>query len=155
MSIRQTSRRRSETRALRDALQTQQRRFQAAARAAKQTIQDDRLADTGLVADVAERSEADVREDVDLALFAIRNEMLADTNRALIQVGAGRYGRCEECGARIGPDRLEALPWATRCGPCEEIREARTDRDSAARTRRLARGLAALRRLRRGRPVRV
>jgi RNA polymerase-binding transcription factor DksA len=135
-------------------LEAQRRRYQSAAETAKQAIKEDQSADLDQVADVAERSEADVREDVDLALFALRNEMLEETERALIQLGAGQYGRCIECGTEIAPDRLEALPAATRCWPCEEAHEAVSDRQSAAQTGHLARELSALRRATHVRPPR-
>jgi RNA polymerase-binding transcription factor DksA len=38
---------------------------------------------------------------------------LADVERALQRIDDGRYGTCEACGAKIGDDRLEAMP-ATR-----------------------------------------
>jgi RNA polymerase-binding transcription factor DksA len=43
---------------------------------------------------------------------------LAELDRALAAVAAGRYGVCERCGRPIGPDRLGARPSATRCIDC-------------------------------------
>lgn len=31
----------------------------------------------------------------------------------------GAYGVCEDCGQKIVPERLEALPEATRCVACQ------------------------------------
>lgn len=31
----------------------------------------------------------------------------------------GAYGICEDCGKKIAPERLEALPEATRCIECQ------------------------------------
>jgi phage/conjugal plasmid C-4 type zinc finger TraR family protein len=31
----------------------------------------------------------------------------------------GGYGVCEDCGTRIAPERLEAIPNATRCVTCQ------------------------------------
>jgi DnaK suppressor protein len=31
----------------------------------------------------------------------------------------GAYGICEDCGGKIGDERLEALPDATRCVACQ------------------------------------
>lgn len=36
----------------------------------------------------------------------------------------GTYGLCRECGAAIPRRRLEAMPTATLCVPCQERREA-------------------------------
>jgi DnaK suppressor protein len=43
---------------------------------------------------------------------------LADARRALEKVDEGTYGRCDECGQRIGTERLAALPSATLCLSC-------------------------------------
>jgi RNA polymerase-binding transcription factor DksA len=37
---------------------------------------------------------------------------------ALERVEQSTYGRCEQCGAPIDPERLEALPTTTRCANC-------------------------------------
>jgi RNA polymerase-binding transcription factor DksA len=42
-------------------------------------------------------------------------DMLTDVRRALVKVGDGTYGRCDDCSEPIPPERLEALPWAIRC----------------------------------------
>ena len=44
----------------------------------------------------------------------IRDEALA----ALERVDRGTYGRCENCGEAIIPERLEALPYTRHCTPC-------------------------------------
>jgi len=41
--------------------------------------------------------------------------MLTEVKRAQEKLADGSYGRCDECGVEIGPERLEARPWATRC----------------------------------------
>jgi RNA polymerase-binding transcription factor DksA len=35
----------------------------------------------------------------------------------------GGYGTCEDCSRKIAPERLEALPDATRCIRCQSIWE--------------------------------
>jgi DnaK suppressor protein len=35
------------------------------------------------------------------------------------RLAQGGYGVCEECGQKIAPERLEALPDATRCVSCQ------------------------------------
>lgn len=42
-------------------------------------------------------------------------QVLDDVRRAQVKLAEGTYGRCDRCGAAIGADRLEALPWAVRC----------------------------------------
>ncbi|MEO8477927.1 MAG: TraR/DksA C4-type zinc finger protein [Actinomycetota bacterium] len=45
---------------------------------------------------------------------------LRDVERALAKMDAGTYGTCERCGGAIGPERLEALPWALLCIDCKQ-----------------------------------
>jgi DnaK suppressor protein len=44
--------------------------------------------------------------------------MLEDVERSLQKLDEGTYGSCDSCGEPIGADRLEAMPWATRCVRC-------------------------------------
>lgn len=45
-------------------------------------------------------------------------EEIAQVDRALAQLAAGRYGLCESCGEKIEAGRLEAIPFATQCINC-------------------------------------
>ena len=40
---------------------------------------------------------------------------LRDVERALDKLDEGTYGSCDVCGAPIGAERLEAIPWAVLC----------------------------------------
>lgn len=44
---------------------------------------------------------------------------LAEIDLALDRLRSGRYGRCVDCGRAIGRDRLDVLPSAARCMPCQ------------------------------------
>jgi RNA polymerase-binding transcription factor DksA len=44
----------------------------------------------------------------------IRDEVAA----ALERINRGTYGRCENCGRDIVPERLDALPYVRHCTPC-------------------------------------
>jgi DnaK suppressor protein len=46
-------------------------------------------------------------------------------DRALFKLGSERYGRCEQCGKAIPQSRLEAVPAAAMCLPCEQAEETR------------------------------
>ena len=73
------------------------------------------------------------RDDLDLALLQMRGETLARIDAALRRLEAGVYGVCGDCDQLIASERLRALPFAARCRPCEEAREAAaTSRRSAA-----------------------
>lgn len=49
---------------------------------------------------------------------------IARVEHALARLEAGTYGACEDCGKRIAPQRLEAVPYATTCIKCAHQREA-------------------------------
>jgi RNA polymerase-binding protein DksA len=63
--------------------------------------------DDEMVADVAARRKRDLQR----------------IDRALADLDAGRYGKCEDCDEPIAPKRLKALPFATRCVACQAATE--------------------------------
>jgi DnaK suppressor protein len=89
------------------------------------------------VFDAVESSEADIQEDIELALIQMKSETLNKINDALARLEQGDYGNCFECGEEIAEKRLRALPFAVRCKDCEEAREAaeQRERQLAARGR--------------------
>ncbi len=48
--------------------------------------------------------------------------MLTGVTRARVKVAEGTYEICDRCGDFIGAERLQALPWATRCLTCARLR---------------------------------
>ena len=44
---------------------------------------------------------------------------LSEIDLALDRLRCGRYGECVDCGEAIGRNRLEVLPAAARCMPCQ------------------------------------
>jgi DnaK suppressor protein len=95
---------------------------------------------TGVV-DAVETSEADIQEDIELALIQMKAETLQRINEALERLEEGTYGFCNECGEEIAPQRLRALPFAIRCKDCEEARELAVKRERALSQRRTAAAL--------------
>lgn len=47
-------------------------------------------------------------------------DLLDKTRKALANLRTGRYGKCENCGMDIEPQRLEAMPTATLCIACSK-----------------------------------
>ena len=43
---------------------------------------------------------------------------LGQIERALERLEAGIYGLCEQCGERIGAERLRVVPYAAQCRRC-------------------------------------
>ena len=95
--------------------------------------------------DDGEVSEADVQEDIELALVQLQRETLERIDAALTRLDHGLYGRCTECGEDITTARLRALPFAVRCLDCEEAREADTARQRSQSRRPALFGEASLR----------
>jgi DnaK suppressor protein len=58
-------------------------------------------------------------DDALAALIASARQAVADTAQALRRMAEGSYGTCERCTATIPPQRLEAMPHARLCVPCQ------------------------------------
>ncbi len=91
---------------------------------------------TAGVVDAEETSVADIQEDIELALIQMKAETLTRINEALGRLEENTYGRCNECGQEISPQRLRALPFAIRCKDCEEARERALERERQLSSRR-------------------
>jgi len=83
------------------------------------------------VRDSVESSEAEIQEDIDLALLQLKAETLDKIEEALARLDERSYGYCYECGEEISKQRLASLPFAVRCTRCEEIREEAERREQA------------------------
>lgn len=60
--------------------------------------------------------------DTVAALIDSTRQALADTTKALKRMTDGSYGHCEQCGGEIPAERLEILPHARFCVPCQSRR---------------------------------
>lgn len=74
-------------------------------------------------AEVREQAEADLLADTDIGQLQLELDDLKSIDDALARVGAGSYGMCAGCGARIAPRRLQAQPAARMCLSCQETLE--------------------------------
>ena len=75
--------------------------------------------------DRPEDSPAQVASARDLE-FAINEHETAELDQidqALKRLDQGVYGICLDCGMEVAPERLQALPQAARCMPCQEKAE--------------------------------
>ena len=64
-------------------------------------------------------------------LFRIRDrerKLISKIDEALGRIEDGSYGKCEECGADIGLERLRARPVTTLCIDCKSLQEAQERR---------------------------
>ncbi len=61
---------------------------------------------------VTDRATADT-------IHRILDEDAIQAEHARARIAEGGYGVCEDCSGKIAPERLEALPDATRCVSCQ------------------------------------
>jgi DnaK suppressor protein len=52
-------------------------------------------------------------------IHRILEQDAAQAEHARERLAEGTYGVCEDCSQKIAPERLEALPEATRCIACQ------------------------------------
>jgi RNA polymerase-binding transcription factor DksA len=69
--------------------------------------------------EIAAEREPEVIEGV-VALMARNGFLLRQVLDALDRIARDSYGKCLNCGERVCPPGLAALPWATLCQPCED-----------------------------------
>ena len=55
------------------------------------------------------------------AMSVLLEQRLCEIDDALAKIDGGTYGLCERCGKEIPPRRLEVLPFATLCVPCQSL----------------------------------
>ncbi|MEU4675513.1 TraR/DksA C4-type zinc finger protein [Micromonospora sp. NPDC023737] len=71
---------------------------------------------TELTADTGDPGEAHTRQ----ALIATTRQSIEQIAGALRRVAEGTYGVCERCRGEIPAERLEILPHARFCVPCQQ-----------------------------------
>ena len=80
--------------------------------------------------DLIENDMINVNDSVDEATSSITQTLLSTMNKnnqqkimaieaALRRVVEGNFGSCISCGENISKERLEAVPWATKCINCK------------------------------------
>ena len=82
------------------------------------------------VRDLAENSEVNLCENIELALLQIKTGTLTRIDQALGRLMQGLYGYCLDCGEEISEKRLRALPFAVLCKDCQETHEATKQSES-------------------------
>jgi DnaK suppressor protein len=111
--LRQTEQRLiSRRRALRAALAGDQRLLQA-------------LSDSAGVGDEVDAAVISEQAEIRSQLAQVESRELAQIDRAIEKIRAGRYGSCEICERPISPQRLKYLPYAAECIDCARREERR------------------------------
>ena len=80
---------------------------------------DEEIPETGM----ADTATVTVDRELDYSLEENSSHVLREIEAALGRIDAGTFGVCERCGKPIGEDRLDAMPYATKCIECKRQEE--------------------------------
>lgn len=64
------------------------------------------------------------RLNADIDVLETETVMLDEIDEALRRIKEGSFGVCADCGQTIPEERLEVIPYATRCVACAEKSES-------------------------------
>ncbi len=72
---------------------------------------------------LADSATATLNREIDYTLEENSEHVLAAIEEALSRIDEGTFGTCARCGKTIAEERLEAIPYATRCIDCKRLEE--------------------------------
>jgi len=105
--------------------------FAELAREFGERVGEDALTSQDEKIEIGDRSVSVLGQDVELERLAMKRRELRRVDDALSRLDEGVYGLCEDCDAEIAEERLEILPFATRCVECERRKEVEAKRIEA------------------------
>jgi DnaK suppressor protein len=73
--------------------------------------------------DIADKASNSYTKEFLFSLSNNERDMLQLVDEALLRIDDRRYGTCVVCEEELDRKRLEAVPWAKRCVPCQEKQE--------------------------------
>jgi RNA polymerase-binding protein DksA len=72
---------------------------------------------------LADSATATLNREIDYSLEENAENVLNAIEGALQRIDNGTFGTCVRCGKPIAEERLEAIPYATRCIDCQRLAE--------------------------------
>ena len=84
---------------------------------------EDAVDEDGNDSHMADSASETLDREMELSIGDNADHLFGSIDSALARIDEGTYGKCERCGQPIAPDRLEALPWATKCIECKRLEE--------------------------------
>jgi len=72
---------------------------------------------------LADSATATLNREIDYTLEENSEHVLSAIEQALQRIENGTFGTCVRCGRQIAEERLEAIPYATRCIDCQRVAE--------------------------------
>jgi DnaK suppressor protein len=73
--------------------------------------------------DPTDRASLESNRNFTLRIRDRERKLIVKIKEALARIEDGSYGKCEECGEKIGRERLEARPVTTLCIDCKSMQE--------------------------------
>ena len=81
--------------------------------------------------------DADVEGvDAQVAISLNEESLLEQVEAAIERLQAGTYGVCQQCGHKIGIERLKAIPYAAHCIECAKYDPVQTKKPVTGEPRR-------------------
>jgi len=84
---------------------------------------EDAIDEDGNDSHLADSATETLDREIEQSLEDNAEHLLACIDAALGRIDAGSYGKCERCAKPISEERLEALPYATKCIECKRLEE--------------------------------
>jgi DnaK suppressor protein len=78
------------------------------------------------IGDLYDLASSERERELNLILGHRDREKLAQIDEALSRITEGTYGVCEECGGKIGAERMKVMPFARMCIDCKAELERTT-----------------------------
>ncbi len=78
------------------------------------------------IGDIYDLASSERERELSLILGHRDREKLAQIDEALSRISDGTYGVCEECGGKIGAERMKVMPFARMCIDCKAELERTT-----------------------------
>jgi DnaK suppressor protein len=73
--------------------------------------------------DIADKASSSYTKEFLFSLSNTERELLQEVDEALARIQDRRFGVCVACEDEMILKRLEAVPWARHCVPCQQKRE--------------------------------
>lgn len=78
-----------------------------------------RESDSGGTQDLADKASSSYTKEFLYSLSNTERQILEQVEEAIERMDEGEYGTCAECEEKITRKRLDAVPWARYCVPCQ------------------------------------
>ncbi len=84
---------------------------------------DGRLVEEEGTQDLADKASTAYNKEFLFYQTSNDRTLLQLIDEALARIEQGRFGECQHCGGPVQLKRLDAVPWARHCVPCQELQD--------------------------------